>query len=187
MNPTFPFPAVKFARLFFPSQATVAMCTAETGTSEEFTATSKPTEVGLNEVPTMQIRRLLKRFNVLTKTGSIKSSHNDSFFLHNIEYCHLINCCLRSASAVELGRHYFPNCSYLIDKFLEEEATYLALLESDNTDGKRIKRKRFYEIKKKAQRAFNKDIAAGATIPSASSSSSSPRYQGYITINQLSL
>jgi regulatory protein NPR1 len=49
------------------------MCAAEADATEEFTATSKLKEVGLNETPTMQNRRLLKHLYVLTKTGSVKS------------------------------------------------------------------------------------------------------------------
>jgi regulatory protein NPR1 len=104
-----------------------------------------------------------------------------SHFLHNLRVYHQLikYSCLRSA--VELGRQYFPNCSYVIDKFLEEEATDLALHESDKPEDQPIKRMRFYKIKERAQKAYNKDMAAAAAIPSTGSSSSSLRYERNMT------
>ncbi|TVU45774.1 hypothetical protein EJB05_05276, partial [Eragrostis curvula] len=76
---------------------------------------------------------------------------------------------------VELGRKLFPNCSNELDKVCDEEATELALLENDNPEDQLTKRTRFSEIREEVQKAFDKDMAAGAHIPSIASSSSSPR------------
>jgi regulatory protein NPR1 len=63
----------------------------------------------------------------------------------------------------------------LFDKVLDEEC--------DKPEDQRIKRARYYEIKERTQMAYNKDMAASAAIPSTGSSSSSPRYEGYMTKN----
>jgi regulatory protein NPR1 len=54
---------VAFARIFFPSEAKLAMCIAEADSTEEFTGAtlSKLKEVGLSEIPTMQNMRLRQR------------------------------------------------------------------------------------------------------------------------------
>ncbi|KAK3146517.1 hypothetical protein QOZ80_3BG0267510 [Eleusine coracana subsp. coracana] len=140
---------VAFARLFFPSEAKLAMCIAEADSTEEFTGTTlrKLKEVGLNEIPTMQNRRLRERLDALSKT-------------------------------VELGRRYFPNCSEVLDKFLHEESTDLDFLESGALEDRQVKRMRFYELKEDVRKAFDKDKAASAAVASTASSSSSPRYEG---------
>lgn len=79
--------------------------------------------------------------------------------------------------AVELGRRYFPHCSDVLDKFLNEESTDLIFLETGSSEDQRVKRMRFSELKEDVRKAFTKDKAVAA-IASSASSSSSPRSEG---------
>lgn len=72
--------------------------------------------------------------------------------------------------AVETGRRYFPHCSEVLDKFMEDDLPDLFYLEKGTLDEQKIKRARFMELKDDVQKAFTKDKAAG--IPASSSSSS---------------
>ncbi|XP_062212011.1 BTB/POZ domain and ankyrin repeat-containing protein NPR3-like isoform X2 [Phragmites australis] len=132
---------VASAKLFFPSEAQLAMRIAEADSTEEYDVT-KPKEVGLDETPTMH-RRLCERLDALTKT-------------------------------VDLGRRYFPNCSDVLDKFLDEKSADLALLGSGTREDQLIKM-HFYDLRKNMWKAFDKDKAASAVIASTTSTPSSPR------------
>ncbi|KAJ6748211.1 REGULATORY PROTEIN NPR3 [Salix purpurea] len=141
---------VAFARLFFPTEAKLAMDIAHAATTSEFAglAASKGSsgnlrEVDLNETPIMQNKRLRSRMEALMKT-------------------------------VETGRRYFPNCSEVLDKFMEDDLPDLFFLEKGTSDEQRIKRTRFMELKEDVQKAFNKDKAeSNRSVLSSSSSSSS--------------
>ncbi|XP_028759294.1 regulatory protein NPR3 [Neltuma alba] len=137
---------VAFAKLFFPSEARLAMDIAHAQTASEFAglSTSKGSngnlrEVDLNETPLAQNKRLRARMDTLMKT-------------------------------VEMGRRYFPHCSEVLDKFMEDDLPDLFYLEKGTPDEQKIKRARFMELKDDVQKAFSKDKAAG--LPSSSSSSS---------------
>lgn len=139
---------VAFARLFFPTEAKVAMDIAHAKTTFEFSGLSAPKsvngnfrEVDLNETPITQNKRLLSRLEALMKT-------------------------------VEMGRRYFPNCSEVLDKFMEDDLPDLFYLEKGTPDEQRIKRMRFMELKDDVQKAFNKDKAERSVLSSSSSSSS---------------
>ncbi|KAH8486514.1 hypothetical protein Peur_070045 [Populus x canadensis] len=141
---------VAFARLFFPTEAKLAMDIAHAATTPEFAglAASKGSngnlrEVDLNETPIMQNKRLRSRMEALMKT-------------------------------VEMGRRYFPSCSEVLDKFMEDDLPDLFYLEKGTPDEQRIKRTRFMELKEDVHRAFTKDKAEiNLTGLSSSSSSSS--------------
>lgn len=71
-----------FARLFFPTEAKVAMDIAHAETTSEFArlCTSKGTsgnlrEVDLNETPFVQRKRLFSRMEALMKTGNCMFSY----------------------------------------------------------------------------------------------------------------
>jgi len=77
---------------------------------------------------------------------------------------------------VEMGRRYFPNCSEVLDKFMEDDLPDLFFLEKGTPDEQRIKRTRFMELKEDVQKAFNKDKAViNRSVLSSSSSSSSQK------------
>ncbi|XP_073260859.1 BTB/POZ domain and ankyrin repeat-containing protein NPR1-like [Populus alba] len=57
---------------------------------------------------------------------------------------------------VEMGRRYFPNCSQVLDKFMEDDLPDLFYHEKGTPDEQRIKKTRFMELKEDVQRAFTK-------------------------------
>ncbi|CAN1282137.1 BTB/POZ domain and ankyrin repeat-containing protein NPR1 [Linum perenne] len=126
---------VAFARLFFPTEAKLAMDIANADTTPEF---------DLNETPVMQKRRLLSRLEALKKT-------------------------------VETGRRFFPNCSEVLDKFMEDDLPDVFFLEKGTPDEQRIKRNRYVELKDDVHKAFTKDKAENRNVLSSSSSSASQR------------
>lgn len=145
---------VAFARLFFPSEAKLAMDIAHAETASEFArlAASKGSsanfrEVDLNETPIVQKKRLCSRMEALMKT-------------------------------VEMGRRYFPHCSEVLDKFMEDDLPEMLYLEKGTTEEQKIKRGRFMELKDDVQKAFTKDKAEFDRVGLSSSSSSSSQKDG---------
>ncbi|GKV44261.1 hypothetical protein SLEP1_g51458 [Rubroshorea leprosula] len=139
---------VAFARLFFPSEAKLAMDIANAETTSEFAGLSAAKgssgnlrEVDLNETPIVQNKRLCSRMEALMKT-------------------------------VELGRRYFPHCSEVLDRFMEDDLQELFYLDTGTPEEQRIKRTRFMELKEDVQKAFNKDKAEISRSGLSSSSSS---------------
>ncbi|XP_062012380.1 BTB/POZ domain and ankyrin repeat-containing protein NPR1-like [Rosa rugosa] len=142
---------VAFARLFFPSEAKLAMVVAQSETTSELPSKGSSgnlMEVDLNETPTVQKKRLHSRLESLMKT-------------------------------VNMGRCYFPHCSEVLDKFMEDDLPDLFFLETGTPDEQKIKRMRFMELKDEVHKAFSKDKAelnlSGLT---SSSSTSSPKKVG---------
>ncbi|KAJ0081498.1 hypothetical protein Patl1_11799 [Pistacia atlantica] len=139
---------VAFARLFFPTEAKLAMDIAHAQTTSEFAGLSASKgssgnfrEVDLNETPIMQSKRLRSRMEALMKT-------------------------------VEMGRRYFPHCSEVLDKFMDDDLPDLFYLERGTQDEQKIKRMRFMELKEDVHKAFSKDKAERSGLSSSSSSSS---------------
>ncbi|KAM7271425.1 hypothetical protein ACFE04_030639 [Oxalis oulophora] len=147
---------VAFARLFFPTEAKLAMDIANAESTSEFAglivppakgSKAKLIEVDLNETPIMLNKRLQSRMEVLMKT-------------------------------VEMGRRYFPHCSEVLDKFMEDDLPDLFYLDRGTIDERKLKRTRFVELKDDVQKAFTKDKAAFKRNNLASSSSSSYQKDG---------
>ncbi|KAI3465566.1 hypothetical protein Pfo_022229 [Paulownia fortunei] len=78
---------------------------------------------------------------------------------------------------VETGRRFFPNCSEVLDRLLEDDTLGALLLEKGTPEEQKRKRMRYMELKADVMKAFNKDIAANnwAGFSSSSSCSSSPK------------
>ena len=83
------------------------------------------------------------------------------------------------SSTVENGRRFFPHCSEVLDKFLEDDMPDAFFLEKGTEHEQRTKKLRFMELKDDVQKAFRKDVAennhTGFSSAVSSSSSSSPR------------
>jgi len=78
--------------------------------------------------------------------------------------------------AVEMGRRYFPHCSEVLDKYLDEAPDDI-FLDQGTSEEKTSKKMRFMELKEEFQKAISKDMAENkksGRFP-ASSSSCSPR------------
>ncbi|XP_006353069.1 regulatory protein NPR3 [Solanum tuberosum] len=82
----------------------------------------------------------------------------------------------RLSKTVELGKRYFPHCSQVLDKFMEDDLPDFIFLEKGTPEEQKIKRRRFKELKDDVQRAFNKD-KAGLHCSGLSSSSSSTTFK----------
>lgn len=83
--------------------------------------------------------------------------------------------------AVETGRRYFPNCSLVLDKFMEDDLPDDSFyLEEGSPEEQKIKRMRFMELKDDVQKAFTKDKAElhhRVGLSSSSSTSSLKRHR----------
>ncbi|KAJ6761117.1 REGULATORY PROTEIN NPR3 [Salix purpurea] len=145
---------VAFARLFFPAEAKLAMDTAHAATASEFTglAASKGSNGNLREVDL-----------------------NETPVMQNKRLRSRMEALMKT---VEVGRRYFPNCSEVLDKFMEDDLPDLFYLEKGTPDEQRIKRTRFMELKEDVQRAFTKDKAEINRSGLSSSSSSSSLKDG---------
>ncbi|GAV76235.1 BTB domain-containing protein/DUF3420 domain-containing protein/NPR1_like_C domain-containing protein/Ank_2 domain-containing protein [Cephalotus follicularis] len=140
--------AVAFARLFFPSEAKLVVDIAHAETMSEFAgrSASKGSNGTLREVD-------------LNETPIMQKKR-----LHS-----RMETLMRT---VEMGRRYFPHCSEVVDKFMEDDLPDLFYLETGTEEEQRIKRMRFMELKDDVHKAFNKDKAEFNRCGFSSSSSS---------------
>ncbi|KAH7569573.1 hypothetical protein JRO89_XS06G0193600 [Xanthoceras sorbifolium] len=139
---------VAFARLLFPTEAKVAMDIANTETTAEFAglSASKGSSGNLREVDL-----------------------NETPVMQNKRLRSRMEALMKT---VEMGRRYFPHCSEVLDKFMDDDLPDLFYLEKGSMDEQRIKRTRFMELKEDVQKAFNKDKAEFSRSGLSSSSSS---------------
>ncbi|XP_058072001.1 BTB/POZ domain and ankyrin repeat-containing protein NPR1 [Magnolia sinica] len=142
---------VAFARLLFPAEAKLAMKIAHAETTSEFAGLSAPknTSGTLREVD-LNETPIVQNKRLRSRMDALQKT-------------------------VELGRHYFPHCSEVLDKFLEDDLPDLFYLERGTPEEQKIKRMRFCELKEDVQKAFSKDKAefSQSVLSSSSSSSSS--------------
>ncbi|KAI3784469.1 hypothetical protein L1987_43568 [Smallanthus sonchifolius] len=126
---------VAFARLLFPSEAKLAMEIAHAQTTSEFPGllASKGSNGNLREMDL-----------------------NETPFVQNERLRSRLEALSRT---VETGRRYFPHCSEVLDKFMEDDLQDLFILEKGTLEEQEIKRARFVELKEDVQRAFTKDKA----------------------------
>ncbi|KAF8684414.1 hypothetical protein HU200_044308 [Digitaria exilis] len=141
---------VAFARIFFPSEAKLVMRIAQADSTEEFAG--------------------ITNFSKLKEVDL-----NETPTMQNRRLRERLDALTKT---VELGRRYFPNCSDVLDNFLNEESTDLIFLETGTPEDQQVKRMRFSELKEDVRKAFTKDKANVQAIASSASSSSSPRCEG---------
>ncbi|XP_041028946.1 BTB/POZ domain and ankyrin repeat-containing protein NPR1-like isoform X1 [Juglans microcarpa x Juglans regia] len=140
---------VAFARLFFPTEAKLAFDVAHAETISEFAGISASKG----------------------STGNLRAVNlNETPIMQNKRLRTQIEALMKT---VEMGRRYFPNCSEVLDKFMEDDLPDLFYLEKGTPVEQRIKRKRFMELKQDVQKAFHKDKAESSRSGLSSSSSSS--------------
>ncbi|XP_031256893.1 BTB/POZ domain and ankyrin repeat-containing protein NPR1-like [Pistacia vera] len=149
---------VAFARLLFPAEARLAMEVADAYSTSVYTglsaSKSKGSSGNLREVD-------------LNETPSAQARRMQM----------RLQALLKT---VETGRHYFPHCSEVLDKFLDDDIIDIPdafFLEKGTPDEQNIKKTRFMELKDDVQKAFYKDMAENnrSVLSSSSSSSSSPK------------
>ncbi|GAU46612.1 hypothetical protein TSUD_377770 [Trifolium subterraneum] len=140
---------VAFARLFFPLEAKLAMDIARAETTSEFAGLSAPK--GSN--------------------GNLREVDlNETPIMQNKRLISRMEALMKT---VEMGRRYFPHCSEVLDKFMEDDLPDLFYLEKGTQEEQRVKRTRFVELKDDVNKAFNKDKAEFTRSGISSSSSSS--------------
>lgn len=146
---------VSLARFFFPAEAKVAMHIAQADIIPEVGGVSAASTSGkLKEVD-------------LNETPVIQNKR------------------LRSRAdalmkTVELGRRYFPNCSQVLDKILEENMSdgFDVFHQQNGTpDEQKVKKMRLGELKEDVRKAYSKDTADNSvySVLSSNSSSSPPQ------------
>lgn len=148
---------VAFARLLFPAEARVAIENAEADSSSLYANASalKGPNGNLKEVD-------------LNESPSART-RKLQLRLHAL------------MKTVENGRRFFPHCSEVLDKFLEDDMPDVFFLEKGSEEEQRIKKARFMELKDDVQKAFHKDMAVNnhsGFSSTVSSSSSSTRREG---------
>ncbi|XP_054818765.1 BTB/POZ domain and ankyrin repeat-containing protein NPR1-like [Prosopis cineraria] len=144
---------VAFARLLFPAEAKVAMDNAE-AESTLYANPSRGSSCHLREVDLNETPYMRNRKLQLRLQSLMKT--------------------------VENGRRFFPHCSEVLDKFLDDDMPDIFFLEKGSEQEQRIKKQRFMELKEDVQKAFHKDMAEnnGSGFSSSVSSSSSSSKKG---------
>lgn len=146
---------VAFARLIFPSEAKLAMEIAQADTTSEFAGISTSrSSSNLREVDLNETPTTQNK-RLRTRVDTL-------------------------VKTVELGRRYFPHCSQVLDKFMEDDLPDLFYLQKGSADEQTIKRMRFCELKEDVRKAFSKDKADGCRSGLSSSSSCSSSLKGDI-------
>ncbi|PHU11842.1 Regulatory protein NPR3 [Capsicum chinense] len=144
---------VALARMLFPQEATLAMEIAHADSTSEFTGLS-------------------------TTTGLCKNLRGvDLNELPSEQVKRLQERLVALLKTVDTGRRFFPNCSEVLDRLLEDDALDSLMLESGTPEEQRSKKMRYTELKDEFMKAFNKDKAEKywAGFSTSSSSSSSPK------------
>ncbi|KAL8101347.1 BTB/POZ domain and ankyrin repeat-containing protein NPR1-like isoform X1 [Apium graveolens] len=126
---------VAFARLLFPYEAKLAMEIARADTTSEFSGilASKGSSGNLREVD-LNETPIAQNKRLLSRMEALSKT-------------------------VETGRHYFPHCSEILDKFMVDDLPDSFYLEKGSADEQEARRNRFIELKEDVQKAFTKDKA----------------------------
>ncbi|KAJ8532623.1 hypothetical protein K7X08_012546 [Anisodus acutangulus] len=144
---------VALARMLFPQEAKLAMEIAHADSTSEFTGLSTTNGLCRN-LRGVDLNEL--------PSEQVKRLKERLFALQK---------------TVETGRRFFPNCSEVLDKLMEDDTLDSLMLKSDTSEEQRSKKMRYTELKDEVMKAFNKDKAemGWAGFPTSSSSSSSPK------------
>ncbi|XP_048133752.1 BTB/POZ domain and ankyrin repeat-containing protein NPR1-like isoform X1 [Rhodamnia argentea] len=145
---------VALARFLFPTEAQVAMDIAQVGSTCEVPLGSRNCK------------------DLAGSPGTHVDLNEAPFVIHEQ---HLKR--MRALSrTVELGKHFFPRCSSVLDKIMDaDDCTQLAFLDNGTPEEQLLKRRRFTEIQEAISKAFNEDKEEfeKSHVSSFSSSSSS--------------
>ncbi|GJY35468.1 regulatory protein NPR3, partial [Tanacetum coccineum] len=118
---------VAFARLLFPSEAKLAMEIAHAQTTSEFPGLlgSKGSSGNLREMD-LNETPLVRNKRLLSRMEALSRT-------------------------VEMGRRYFPHCSEVLDKFMEDELHEFCYMENGTLEEQDVKRTRYVELKEEVQ------------------------------------
>ncbi|XP_072980119.1 BTB/POZ domain and ankyrin repeat-containing protein NPR1 [Typha angustifolia] len=138
---------VALARMLFPMEARVAMDIAQVDGTLEFTLGSRSNHPNGNQKSTVDL--------------------NETPFKIKEEHLARMKALSRT---VELGKRYFPRCSKVINKIMDDDVTELTCLGKDTSEDKK---RRFIELQDVLQKAFSEDKEEFNRCGLQSSSSSS--------------
>lgn len=143
---------VALARMLFPQEAKLAMEIAHADSTSEFTGLS-------------------------ATNGLCRNLRGDLNELPSEQVKRLQERLVALQKTVETGRRFFPNCSEVLDRLLEDDTLDSLMLESGTPEEQRSKKMRYTELKDEFMKAFNKDKAEKywGGFSASSSSSSSPK------------
>lgn len=143
---------VSLAKLLFPMEAKVAMDIAQVDGTSEFTLAS----INIQKMNRVQ----QKNMDLNDAPFKIKDEHLKR---------------LRALSkTVELGKRFFPRCSKVINKIMDnDDYSELAYLENENPEERELKKRRYIELQEVLSKAFHEDKEEFDKFNSISSSSSS--------------
>ncbi|KAG6776304.1 hypothetical protein POTOM_019810 [Populus tomentosa] len=140
---------VAFARLFFPAEARLAKDMANADSTSMYTGLPASKSKGSS-----------------VDLNETPSSQDKRLQLRLQE----------QRKTVEMGRRYFPHCSEVLDKFLDDGVPDALYLDKGTPAEQKIKKMRFLELKEDVQMALNKDMEKNRSVLSSSSSfASSPK------------
>ncbi|XP_004303897.1 PREDICTED: regulatory protein NPR3-like [Fragaria vesca subsp. vesca] len=129
---------VAFAHLLFPAEAKLAMEMADADLTSEYPGLSK------SRISNGHLREV-----DLNETPSGRAKRLQEKMQTLIK-------------TVEKGRRFFPHCSAVLDKFLDDLGMGDYFLEKGTPEEQKNKKRRFLELKADVQKAFCKDMAAKA-------------------------
>ncbi|XP_077210486.1 BTB/POZ domain and ankyrin repeat-containing protein NPR1-like [Tasmannia lanceolata] len=140
---------VGLAKLLFPTEAKVAMEIAQVDGTSELPLPANSVITSANQATTMDL--------------------NDAPFKINEEHLSRLRALSKT---VELGKRFFPRCSEVLNKIMDNDD--LANLALENTEEQVLKKRRFLEIQSVLAKAFTEDKEEfdRSALSSASSSTS---------------
>eukprot|EP01018_Ginkgo_biloba_P004028 Gb_08411 [translate_table: standard] len=147
---------VALARLLFPFEAKVAMDIAHVDGTSEFT------DLGAS--------------NLSSGIRKTTVDLNETPIAINIDHLSRMEALLRT---VELGKRFFPRCSRVLNKLMDDDISEFTCLEKGTSEEQRVKRQRYDELKDTLSEAFSKDKEEFEKSGMSSSSSSSSIRDGH--------
>lgn len=146
---------VGLAKLLFPMEAKVAMDIAQVDGTSEFTLAS------------INIKKM-------TRAQQKNMDLNDAPFRIKEEHLHRLRALSKT---VELGKRFFPRCSQVINKIMDnDDYSELAYLENENPEEREMKKRRYIELQEVLSKAFHEDKEEFDKCNTISSSSSSTSF-----------
>ncbi|BBM97019.1 hypothetical protein Mp_1g02380 [Marchantia polymorpha subsp. ruderalis] len=168
---------VGLAKVLFPREAQIVMNLAHLEATSEFTGVDKAgaaDNVSASNSPLFSAKaQALKRFPATSQGPKVEGSEGglDATLLRRVTALQ---------KTVELGHRFFPRCSEILNKYMDDDMGDNAFVDKVNPDEHSTKKQRLDELKEILAEAFTMDVAdmdeqkgSEKLPPSLSSSSSS--------------
>ncbi|KAH7851097.1 hypothetical protein Vadar_007258 [Vaccinium darrowii] len=149
---------VGLAKLLFPMEAKVAMDIAQVDGTSEFTLAS------INSKNVAGAQRIIMDLN--DAPFKIKDEH--------------LNRIRALSKTVELGKRFFPRCSAVLNKMMDDDDwSELAAMQNETQEDRQLKKRRYSELQEVITKAFQEDKEEFSKSINISSSSSSTSIGGF--------